>query len=196
MSGAQENYTPEQRRALLRVARRSIENGLESGRPLAVDVAAFDEPLRERRASFVTLTRNGQLRGCIGHLQAIQPLVADVAENAFAAAFQDPRFNPLSAEELPTTHIEISVLGEPQPMTVGSEDELLAALRPGVDGLILEDGPYRATFLPTVWEQLPDPRDFVAALKRKAGMPPNHWSDRMRVSRYHTITFEEEEATV
>ncbi len=190
-SQTEDRYMPEQKATLLRVARKSIEHGLQSGRPLPVDVNAFDPPLRVPRASFVTLTQNGQLRGCIGHLQAVQALVRDVAENAFAAAFNDPRFNPLSADELPRTHIEISILSEPRRMKVDSEVDLLRQLRPGVDGLILEDGPYRATFLPTVWEQLPDPGEFVAALKRKAGMPPGHWSDSMRVSRYHTVTFEE-----
>ncbi len=190
MSSRQE-YTEGQKATLLKVARRSIVHGLETGRPLVVDPGDYDPALREQRAAFVTLTQAGQLRGCIGHLQAIQPLVRDVAENAHAAAFNDPRFNPLSATELDRTHIEISVLTAPKPLSVGSEAALLQALKPNVDGLILEDGPYRATFLPSVWEQLPEPRDFVLALKRKAGMPPDYWSDSMRVWRYRAISFEE-----
>ncbi len=191
MSSNRQEYSEGQKATLLKVARRSIVHGLETGRPLAVEPLDYDPALRERRAAFVTLTQAGQLRGCIGHLQAIQPLVVDVAENAHAAAFNDPRFNPLTAAELDLTHIEISVLTEPEPMSVGGEEELLASLEPLVDGLILEDGAYRATFLPSVWEQLPRPRDFVMALKRKAGMPPDYWSDSMRVSRYRTISFEE-----
>ncbi|MGD2082377.1 MAG: AmmeMemoRadiSam system protein A [Chromatiales bacterium] len=180
---------PEQRVTLLSVARESIAHGIERGRPLPVERAAFDPVLRERRASFVTLQQGGKLRGCIGHLEARQPLVADVAENAFSAAFRDPRFQPVGAAEVDALEVHISVLGSPVPLEFRSEDELVAQLRPGVDGLILEDGPYRGTFLPSVWESLPHPRVFLAHLKTKAGLPAGYWSDSLRVLRYRTESF-------
>ena len=182
---------PRHRQTLLALARRSIVQGLETGRPLSVAPEEFDEPLRARRAAFVTLTTWGNLRGCIGHLEAIQPLVRDVADNAFAAAFRDPRFPPLAARELGPLQIEISVLTPATPLRFGSEAELLALIEPGRDGLILEAGAARGTFLPTVWESLPDRRDFLRHLKQKAGLPPDYWSDRLRVSRYRTEAFSE-----
>jgi len=187
------DLTPAHRRLLLRLARDAIAHGLRTGRPPAVDPDRFDEPLRARRATFVTLEKEGRLRGCIGHLEAIQPLVMDVAENAFNAAFRDPRFPPVEASELDALEIHISVLSPPEPMQFESEADLLRQLRPGVDGLILEEGPYKGTFLPSVWEQLPDPHQFLAQLKLKAGLPPNHWSARMRVWRYTTESFSEAE---
>ena len=127
---------PAHRQTLLALARHSIVQGLETGRPLPVAPEEFDEPLRARRAAFVTLTTGGRLRGCIGHLEAIQPLVRDVADNAFAAAFRDPRFPPLTTGELEDLQIEISVLTPATPLSFGSEAELLALIEPGRDGLI------------------------------------------------------------
>jgi len=183
--------TAAERDMLLGLARDSIRHGLEHARPLPVDLAAQPEALRAQRAAFVTLHRHGALRGCIGHLEAIGPLAESVADNAFNAAFRDPRFPPVSADELPELHIEISVLTPSVPMTFADETDLLRQLRPGVDGLILTDGPHRGTFLPSVWEQLPAARDFLRHLKRKAGLPPEHWSDRLQVSRYRTESFAE-----
>ena len=181
----------EQRQTLLAVARRSIALGLEEGRPLRVNLEDYAADLRAQRAAFVTLQEFGQLRGCIGHLEARQPLVKDVAENAFAAAFRDPRFPPVTARELERLHIEISVLTPATPLTFGSEQELIALIEPGRDGLILEEGLARGTFLPSVWESLPNPVDFLRQLKRKAGLPENYWSDRLRISRYRTESFGE-----
>ncbi len=181
----------EQRQALLAVARRSIALGLEEGRPLRVNLEDYAAELRAQRAAFVTLQEFGQLRGCIGHLEARQPLVKDVAENAFAAAFRDPRFPPVTARELERLHIEISVLTPATPLIFGSEQELVALIEPGRDGLILEEGLARGTFLPSVWESLPNPVDFLRQLKRKAGLPENYWSDRLRISRYRTESFGE-----
>ena len=181
-----------QRKLLLDIARDSILTGLREGHPLILDPREFDPALRQRRATFVTLNRNGQLRGCIGHLQAMQPLVKDVAENAFSAAFNDNRFPPLSDHEFSDLDIHISVLSPAEPMDFDSEADLLHQLRPGVDGLILEDGYYRGTFLPSVWEQLPTPELFLAHLKQKAGLPQNYWSDTLRVSRYTTESFGKE----
>ncbi|WP_133511056.1 AmmeMemoRadiSam system protein A [Candidatus Thiosymbion oneisti] len=182
---------PSQRRTLLALARQSIAHGLDQGGPLPVVPSDYPADLRERRAAFVTLETGGTLRGCIGHLEAIQPLVSDVAENAFAAAFRDPRFRPLTRPELARLSIEISVLTPSQPLSFTSEEELLRMIEPGRDGLILEAGAARGTFLPTVWESLPEPRAFLRHLKQKAGLRPDYWSDRVRVRRYRTESFSE-----
>ena len=185
----QQSLSPEQRATLLDVARKSILHGLNAGSSLTVDPQDYDESLRLPRATFVTLNIGDQLRGCIGHLQAIQSLVQDVAENAWAAAFRDPRFTPLSAEEYPELDIHISVLSPAEQMNFSSQEELLSQIRPGEDGLILEDGNHRGTFLPSVWESLPEKHEFLAHLKLKAGLPVDHWSDSVRVSRYTTESF-------
>jgi AmmeMemoRadiSam system protein A len=186
---------PPERRALLTLARASIRHGLETGRPLPVDLDAQPDTLRAERAAFVTLHRDTQLRGCIGHLEAVQPLARDVAENAFAAAFRDPRFPPLTAGEFDSLHIDISVLTPSEPIAFASEAELIALLRPGIDGVILEDSAAgqgrRGTFLPSVWEQLPQPREFLRHLKQKAGLSPDYWSDGLRAWRYRTESFGE-----
>ncbi len=184
---------PRQRQTLLTMARRAIAHGIYQGQPLWVDPADYEAELSAKRATFVTIQENGDLRGCIGHLEAMQPLVRDVAENAFAAAFRDPRFPPLSARELGLLHIEISVLTPPVPLVFSSEEELLTLIKPGHDGLILEAGHARGTFLPAVWESLPNPVDFLRQLKRKAGLPPDYWSDRVRLRRYQTESFGEDE---
>ncbi len=178
-----------QEQALLQLAIASIQHGLAHGRPLKPAPEDYDPALRQPGASFVTLKREGELRGCIGSLSAQRPLVEDVAENAYAAAFSDPRFYPLQPLELHGLEIHISVLGEAEPMRFGSEHDLLEQLRPEVDGLILEEGYRRATFLPSVWEQLPDAQQFLAHLKLKAGLPPNYWSPTLKVSRYTTHGF-------
>ncbi len=182
---------PAQRATLMDVARRSIEHGLANGQPLLVTPSEYHRDLKAVRASFVTLQKNGQLRGCIGHLEAVQPVVVDVAENAFAAAFRDPRFSPLTAAEWPDVDVHLSLLTSPEPMQFSDEADLIGQIRPGEDGLILQDGPNRGTFLPSVWESLPDPVDFLVHLKYKAGLAANHWSDRVEVYRYHTESFGE-----
>jgi AmmeMemoRadiSam system protein A len=175
---------PNERRALLDVARASIEHGIRHGRALRVDPAAYPEALREVRATFVTLHREGRLRGCVGTLEASQPLVADVAESAWGAAFRDPRFEGVRPGELAGLEISISVLGALEPLRAASEAELVARLRPGVDGLVLREGPRRGTLLPAVWQHVPDARDFVREVKRKAGLPEDHWSVALEVFRY------------
>jgi uncharacterized protein len=129
------------------------------------------------------------LRGCIGSLEARRPLALDVAENAFASAFRDPRFAPLARAEEPRLDLHISVLSEAEQIPVRSEAELLASLRPGIDGVILSAGARRGTFLPSVWEQLPEPHRFLAQLKRKAGLPADYWSAELRVERYTVEAF-------
>jgi len=156
---------------------------------MKVDPGAFPAALRAERACFVTLKRHGELRGCIGHLEACAPLVCDVVENAFSAAFRDPRFAPLTPPELEDLEIHISVLTPAEPIAFDSEAELLRQIRPFVDGLILEEGLHRGTFLPSVWEQLPEPEQFLRHLKLKAGLGEHYWSGEMRVSRYETESF-------
>lgn len=140
--------------------------------------------LAEPAATFVTLTRKGQLRGCIGSLEACRPLAIDVAENAIAAAFRDRRFAPLGQDEFPHTRVEVSLLTPAEPFPVLSEADALARLRPGIDGLIFSYGRRRATFLPQVWESLPEPRQFLAQLKLKAGLPGDFWHDQVVLARY------------
>ncbi len=181
--------SPPLRAELLGLARDSIHYGLDSGRPLPVDVADYVEELRQERACFVTLRRDGSLRGCIGHLEAVQPLVKDVADNAYAAAFQDTRFYPLERKEAEGLEIHISILTPARPLAFSSETELLSLLRPGIDGLILEEGSRRGTFLPAVWESLPDPASFLQQLKMKAGFSPGYWSDSITAYRYETESF-------
>ena len=148
-----------------------------------------DATLQQIRATFVTLEIDGELRGCIGTLEAHQALVNDVAYNAHAAAFSDPRFFPLSEKEYPRLDIHISILTPAEPMRFSSENDLIAQLRPGVDGLILQDGNHRGTFLPSVWEQLPEAKQFFTHLKRKAGLPMDYWTDSLQVYRYTTESF-------
>ena len=176
--------TPAERDALLEVARRSIAHGLAEGEPLPVRAADYPDALRLVRATFVTLDLHGRLRGCIGTLEARLPLVEDVALHAYAAAFEDPRFPPVEADEAGLLELHISVLSPPEPMAVKDEADLLRQLRPGVDGLILGAGLHRATFLPAVWEDLSDPREFVRHLKMKAGLDPDAWPHGMRAWRY------------
>lgn len=182
-------YTETQRQQLKQIAKESIQYGLNHGQPLPVDCNKFDPALREKRASFVTLKLNHQLRGCIGRLQAERPLVEDVAENAYSAAFRDPRFAPLSKDEFDTLEYHISVLEEPVDLPVQSEAELIEQLVPGKDGVILSDGIYRGTFLPSVWESLARPAEFVHHLKLKAGLPARGWSESYHVQRYRVEDF-------
>ncbi len=173
---------------LLGLARRSIEHGLSAGTPPMVPLEAIPADLQRHGATFVTLYRHGQLRGCIGNLEACQPLVCDVVQNAFSAAYSDPRFPRVEADELATLQLEISVLTPRQPVTFDSESRLLETLRPRVDGVVLEEGGHRATFLPAVWEQLPEPASFLRQLKLKAGLAPDYWSPTLKVYRYQTVS--------
>ncbi len=186
---ATEPLSRQDRATLLDVARASIRHGLRHGHALDAKPEDYPENLRSPRATFVTLEIGGQLRGCIGTLLAHQPLVADVAAHAYAAAFEDPRFPGLSPDEFPRLAVYISVLSPPEPLRFDAEDDLLARLRPGVDGLILQYRSHRATFLPAVWESLPDPYVFLAQLKQKAGLPLNFWSPELRAERYTTEYF-------
>lgn len=179
------------RQTLLTAARWTIEHELGK-RPTGFTNHDPDPALREPRASFVTLRRYGELRGCIGTLDVEQPLLDDVMHNAHAAAFHDPRFPPLDAVALAHLTIEISVLSALQPLSAAHRTELLRVLRPHEDGLILEETTRRATFLPSVWETLPEPEKFLDALMHKAGLDTGHWSPALRFFRYHTDSIQEE----
>jgi len=177
----------ERGRVLLALARAAIAAAVGVPEPAErVPPAVLAAPwLCALGACFVTLTQEGRLRGCIGSVQARRALIDDVRGNARAAALADPRFPQLSAPELPATRIEVSLLSPAAPLPALTEEEALAALRPGIDGLILEYGfDAQATFLPQVWDNLPQPRDFLANLKHKAGLPPGFWSPAIRLSRY------------
>ena len=174
---------------LLPIARAAIARALKVSYP-ADESAPW---LTEHGACFVTLTQFGELRGCIGSLQAHQPLLADVKGNAVSAATRDPRFTPLSVEELDITTVEISLLSSTQAMEVRDEADALAQLRPGVDGIIFEFGRYRSTFLPQVWESLAQPRQFLGMLRRKAGLPDDFWAEGVKLSRYTVTKWSESE---
>lgn len=176
-------------RTLLDIARNSIEAALGVAKLKLLP----DEPwLKPARATFGTLTQNGRLRGCIGSLEAHRPLGEDVSHNARAAALSDPRFPPLTRAELAGTRIEVSLLSTPKLLAFADHADLIAQLRPGEDGLILEYGEARGTFLPQVWESLPDAEQFVAELKRKAGLAPELSTARCRIQRYRVLKWKEE----
>jgi hypothetical protein len=173
--------------ALLRLARTAI--GEKLGQPAAA--AASHARLHEPGATFVTLTQGGQLRGCIGSLEAHRPLAQDVRENALAAAFRDPRFSPLAVEEFAFTSVEVSLLTPAVPLDFSDEADFMAQLRPGVDGIVFQYGRHRSTFLPQVWESLPEPEQFMQQLKRKAGLPPNFWHETVSIARYEVTKWKE-----
>jgi AmmeMemoRadiSam system protein A len=179
----------EHKQQLLEIARGSIRHGLEKNTGLKLSAEDYPETLRETLATFVTLKIDTQLRGCIGTTQAISPLVISVSENAWSSAFRDPRFNPLTYEEFESIHIGISILTPTTPVTFRTEKELLEQLRQDIDGLIIEKDGQRATFLPSVWEALQKPEDFLQQLKLKAGMRPEVCPEK--AWRYETIAIEE-----
>ncbi|MHB8404006.1 MAG: AmmeMemoRadiSam system protein A [Gammaproteobacteria bacterium] len=179
------------RTTLLKAARQTIEHNLIG------DESAFENNnqnpvLRQPHASFVTLKRHGVLRGCIGTLEPKRPLLDDVIHNAMAAAFKDPRFPPLTVPELESLHIEISVLSAAEPINARDRAELLRVLKPGRDGLIVQEGKLRATFLPAVWTSLTDPGTFYEELMKKSGLGIDHWSSDLKFFRYHAESFEQE----
>lgn len=182
-------YDLAQRQRMLQVARNAIVQPLTGDNNLALDLQHYPQSLRVERATFVTLNINGRLRGCIGSLQAHRPLILDVASNAQAAAFKDPRFPQLSLDEFQQVDIHISVLSVPEEMHVTGKQDLISKIQPGIDGLIIEESGKRATYLPSVWEQLPTPEAFVQELRRKAGLSPEEWLESTKVSRYRTEEF-------
>jgi AmmeMemoRadiSam system protein A len=187
-SPAESDRLSDRNREILRdLARVSIQEGLAHRRPPEVDATEFPAELREHGAAFVTLTTDGRLRGCIGSCSPRRSLVEDVAVNAFAAAFRDPRFPPLTRPELDALEVHLSILTPLEPIAVASREELLEVLRPGVDGLLLEEPPRRSTFLPQVWEMLPEPEAFLEELLLKGGFPRRYWSPELKVHRYQVV---------
>lgn len=177
---------------LLDVARKSLMSHLSRGAMPQVRVDSFAPPLRSVMASFVSLRQNDRLRGCIGTLFPFRPLVSDVVNNAARAGFQDRRFTPLTAQDLKQVQIGVSVLSRPLDLTVSDRDDLISQLDRGQHGLIVQEGDKRGVLLPSVWDNLPEPQDFVSTVLRKAGLAPDHWSDSLRFHSFHAETFTEE----
>ncbi len=187
-----DQLTDDEKQTLLRLAREAMENAVKGNTLPVLDIKSLSSNLREDGASFVTLTINGDLRGCIGALEAYQPLVVDVREHAMAAALEDPRFRPVDESELGRIQLEVSRLTVPRLLEYSSAEDLLLKLNPHVDGVILKYGRRRATFLPQVWEQIPVPADFLNHLSEKMGARPNAWRDgKMEVYIYQVEEFHE-----
>jgi AmmeMemoRadiSam system protein A len=182
-------FTEEERETLLQIAYQSIHSGLDTRHPHVIDPDDCPPRLSARGASFVTLHAEEKLRGCIGTLEPHTSLAVDVSHNAYAAAFRDTRFPPVQSRELDTLSLQISVLSSPERLDFDSESSLLAQVRPGIDGLILQEQAFRSTFLPSVWESLPEPERFLVHLKLKAGLAADYWSASIRVWRYTTESF-------
>ena len=176
---------------LLQIARQSIVRGLESDTALQLDIDRLEASFRVDSAVFTTLTLAGSLRGCIGSLRPSAPLAQSVANSAFSAAFQDRRFGKVQAGEVDNLHIEVSVLSAMELIAVDTRQTLLDSLQLGVDGLLLEDGGHRSTFLPKVWEKITTADEFVGQLMQKAGLAAGHWSSTIRCYRYHCTSFGE-----
>ena len=169
---------------LLQLARQALDIAVRKKGTPQVNKDRLPPDLSQKRAVFVTLEKGGRLRGCIGSLEAHRPLVDDICMNTYGAALRDNRFPPVAPQELRDIQLSLSLLSQPEPMEFTDEADLLARLRPGEDGLIITDQGHRATYLPMVWEQIPEPAQFLNSLKRKAGLPENHWSDSFKVWRY------------
>jgi AmmeMemoRadiSam system protein A len=170
----------DQGRRLVDLARGTIAHAL-GGPPVAPPEGAW---CARPAATFVTLTKRGRLHGCLGSVEPRRPLVEDVAQNALAAAFRDPRSVPLRADELPDLGVEVSLLSPLEPLEFADEEDALAKIRPHVDGIVLSWGPRRGTFLPQVWATLPDPHTFLSELKQKAGLPPHFWAPDIEIARF------------
>ncbi len=175
---------------LLPIARATISDSLGQTYEAIEDA----EWLQEKAACFVTLTKNGDLRGCIGTLEARCSILDDVKQNAYAAAFRDRRFSPLTSDELSITKIEVSLLSPIEALTFVTEQEALAQLQPGTDGVVFSYGSHRSTFLPQLWERLPDSKIFMAHLKQKAGLSPDFWAEGVKLSRYSVTKWQEDDA--
>ena len=181
-------YSAIERQQLLNIARESIQHTLNCGTRMEPEPERYGAHLRELRATFVTLKIDDLLRGCIGNIVPRETLVESIAHNAYSAAFHDPRFGSLRADEYPLLNISVSILSELEPIDFDSEQDLLQQLRPGEDGLVISAGEHSATFLPSVWEQLPDPQTFLAHLKEKAGLAADAWPQGIVAERYTTYT--------
>lgn len=189
---SENGLTPQEKHDLLMLARDSIVHAVAGKRLPKLHEAQLTQALKENGAAFVTLTIGGDLRGCIGSLQAYRPLVEDVQQHAVDAALNDFRFLPMTEVEIPLVEIEISVLTQPVPLRYEHPEELPGLLNPGLDGVVLRDGPLSATFLPQVWDQLPVPEMFLSHLCQKMGAAPDRWRQKvMQVSIYRVEEFKE-----
>jgi AmmeMemoRadiSam system protein A len=189
-----ETLSADDKRTLLRLAREALEAAVRGDAAPAVEVGALGAALTRQASCFVTLTRGGRLRGCIGGLTAERPLYEDVQLHAGQAALRDYRFPPVAQDELAGIEVEVSVLTPPRPLPYDTPDELAARLRPGVDGVVLQQGGRKATFLPQVWEHTPDPERFLGMLCEKLGLPAGTWrKSRLEVSVYQVISMIEAE---
>ncbi len=178
-------YTEEQRKKILSISRKTLEYYFSTGKKLEVSMEEINDPaLFEKRGTFVTLNRNGALRGCIGTILPIKPLILDVIDNTLNAAFRDPRFPPLEKWEMEDLEIEVSILTVPEKLEFSDLNDLLSKLKLGEDGVIIREGPYQATFLPQVWEELPDKEVFLAHLCAKAGLPPDSYKNPQNLEVY------------
>lgn len=187
-----DHLTEEEKKTLLRLAREALETGVRGEKLPKLELETLTARLREAGASFVTLTVRGELRGCVGALEAYQPLAEDVREHAIAAALNDFRFSPVQPAELKEINIEVSCLTEPEPLEYNTPDDLLAKLKPNIDGVILRDGRRRATFLPQVWEKLPGRAEFLDNLCYKLGVASNTWRKKhLEVATYRVEEFHE-----
>lgn len=186
------SLSPENKQILLRLARQVLTAAVRREPPPAINLADQPTELEAYGASFVTLTRRGELRGCIGALEAYQSLIEDVIEHAIAAGLQDFRFPPVQPHELDEIEIEISCLTSPEPLAYSSAQDLIQKLQPGTDGVVLQDGWRRATFLPQVWEKLPEPEQFLNQLCHKMGLAPDSWRfKKLKVFTYQVEEFRE-----
>jgi AmmeMemoRadiSam system protein A len=188
------NIPPQERKILLRIARKAIEEALKGEENEQLQLDDFSHILREPGACFVTLSRAGKLRGCVGSIEPEQALILDVHERAISAALKDPRFPPLTLPELEDLEIEISFLSRPQPLDYETSEELINKLQIGIDGVIMKKGYKRATFLPQVWKKLPDPELFLSRLSQKMGLPPDIWRhEKMDIEIYQVEDFSDQD---
>jgi AmmeMemoRadiSam system protein A len=188
-----DKLTEEEGKTLVEMARKTIQKALFNAKDKSEPDSVSSPKFQERRGTFVTLTMNGALRGCIGHIIPQESLAEGVRVNAMNAAFRDPRFRPLSPNEFEKIKVEVSILTEPKPLFYTDANDLFSKLRPGTDGLIIRKGHHQATFLPQVWEQLPKTKDFLSHLCLKAGLAEDAWTyDKLEVHTYQVQAFEEE----
>ena len=188
-----DKLTEEEGKHLVETARKTIQKALFNPKDKSEPDPPSSPKFQERRGTFVTLTLNGALRGCIGHIIPQESLIEGVRVNAMNAAFRDPRFRPLSQSEFEKIRVEVSILTAPKPLAYTDANDLLAKLKPGTDGLIIRKGYHQATFLPQVWEQLPNKKDFLTHLCLKAGLAGDAWAyDQLEVHTYQVQAFEEE----
>jgi hypothetical protein len=189
---AQPPLSADSRAVLLAEAKDSVARAAVRDTVRLPDPSLAPEAVRRPANSFVTVTLEGRLRGCVGSLNPLRPLIVDVADNGYRAAAGDPRFPPMTPEEAERAALTVAVLGPAEPLEAASEAALIALLVPGRDGVILAEGGRRGLFLPKVWETVPDPVAFLGHLKAKAGLPPDYWSPRLRAWRFGVESFGED----